>query len=116
LVALPENMILVPFKMSRRTREYLHRATGSLALFVWLFIATAEICTPLHEWLHGGTIPDDDDCPVVAIATGHVHVAVCDVPPVVPVFLIEITPRQEVTVFVPSEKILPNDRAPPACA
>ncbi len=100
--------------MKSRTREYLHRATGLLALFVWLFMATAEICPPLHAWLHGGTIPDDDDCPVVAIAVGHVHVSVCHVEPVVPVALIEITPRVEITVFVPSEKVLPNDRAPPA--
>ena len=99
--------------MSRRTREYLHRATGLLALFVWLFMATAEICTPLHEWLHGGTIPDDDDCPVVAVAQGHVDSALSEVPPVTPVLLTEIIQRVEVIVFVPLEKPLPNDRAPP---
>jgi len=107
-------MILVPFKMSRRTREYLHRATGAVALFVWLFIGTAEICPPLHAWLHGGTIPDDDDdCPVVAVAHGHVHVTICQVEPEIQVSLVEITPRVEVTVFVPFEKNLPNGRAPP---
>ncbi len=104
----------MPFKFSRRTRVRLHRATGLLALFVWLFMATAEICPPLHAWLHGGSIPDDDDCPVVAVATGHVHVGVVEVQPVVPITFIEITPRVEVTVFVPSEKTLPNERAPPA--
>lgn len=109
--------MIVPFKMSRRTCEYLHCATGLLALFVWLFMATAEICTPLHEWLHGGSIPDDDDCPVVAVAQGHFDSAVVEVPPVVPVLLTEITQRVEVTVFVPLEKTLSNDRAPPAsCA
>lgn len=104
------------FQLNRRTREHLHRATGALALFVWLFMATAEICPPLHAWLHGGAIPDDDDCPVVAIAAGHVHTGVCETPPVVPVALIEITPRAEVTVFVPTEKILPKERAPPAAS
>jgi hypothetical protein len=109
--------MLLPFQLHRRTRDHLHRATGALALFVWLFMATAEICTPLHAWLHGGTIPDDDDCPVVAVATGHVHVGICEVPPVAPVLLMEIIPRVEIAIFVPSETVLPNDRAPPAsCA
>jgi hypothetical protein len=102
--------------MSHRTREYLHRATGLLALFVWLFMATAEVCPPLHAWLHGGTIPDDDDCAVKMLAAGHVHVGVCEVQPPMPVHWVEITPRVVVTVFVPAEKALPNDRAPPACA
>ena len=63
------------------------------------------------------SIPDDDDCPVVAIATGHVHVAVAEVQAPAPVNVIEITPRVEVTVFVPSEKRLSNERAPPlSCA
>ena len=42
-----------PFHLNRRERVYLHCATGVLSLFVWLFMATAEICPPLHEWLHG---------------------------------------------------------------
>lgn len=106
-----------PFQLNRRTRENLRRATGLLALAVWLLMATAEVCTPLHAWLHGGSIPDDDDCAVVAIAAGHVHTGVCEVTPPAPVVLIEIIRRAEVTVFVPSEKHLPNERAPPAvCA
>jgi hypothetical protein len=109
--------MLLPFKVSRRTREYLHRVAGAVALFTWLFMATAEICTPLHAWLHGGTIPDDDDCPVVAIAAGHVHVTIYHVEPVLPVAFIEITPQEIIPSFVPAEKVLPNDRAPPvSCA
>jgi hypothetical protein len=103
-----------PFHLKRRTRVYLHCATGALSLFVWLFMATAEICPPLHEWLHGGTIPDDDDCAVVAIAIGHIHTGVCEVAPPAPVALIEISTRPPVIIFLSSEKILPNDRAPPA--
>ncbi|HTV41345.1 MAG TPA: hypothetical protein VMF08_12260 [Candidatus Sulfotelmatobacter sp.] len=103
-----------PFQLNRRARVYLHCATGVLSLFVFLFMWTAEICPPLHEWLHGGAIPDDDDCAVVAIAIGHVHAGVCKVPPPVPVAVVEITLRAEITVFVPSEKVLPNGRAPPA--
>jgi hypothetical protein len=105
--------MLMPFQLSRRTRGYIHRVAGAVALFVWMFLWTAEICPPLHAWLHGGSIPDDDDCPVVAVATGHVPVAVPEVQAPLPVNVIEITPREEVTVFVFSEKVLPNDRAPP---
>jgi hypothetical protein len=109
--------MLWPFHLSRRMRGNLHRVMGAVALFVWLFMATAEICTPLHEWLHGGSIPDDDDCAVKMIAAGHVHVAVCHVEPVILVSFIEITPRAKAAVFVPSEKNLPNERAPPVpCA
>jgi hypothetical protein len=109
--------MLLPFQLDRRTRGYLHRVTGAVALFVWLFMATAEISTPLHEWLHGGSIPDDDDCAVKMLASGHVHVAVCEVQPPMPVLLVEITPRVEITVFVPAQKVLPNERAPPVpCA
>ena len=105
--------MLMPFQLSRRTRGWIFRVTGAVALFVWMFLWTAEICPPLHAWLHGGSIPDDDDCPVVAVATGHVHVAVTEVQAPAPVNVIEITPRVEVTVFVPTEKVLPNERAPP---
>jgi hypothetical protein len=109
--------VLLPFKISRRTREYLHRVTGAVALFVWLFMATAEVCPPLHAWLHGGSIPDDDDCAVKMLASGHVHVAVCEVQPPMPVHWVEITPRIVVAIFVPTGKILPNGRAPPVfCA
>jgi hypothetical protein len=104
------------FQSRRRTRVLLHRATGLLALFVWLFLFTAEICPPLHAWLHGGSIPDDDDCPIVAVAVGHVHVGVSEIQPAVSIALIEITPRAEVAVFVPSEKVLPNERAPPVAS
>src|SRR5215469_4505066 len=102
--------MLMPFQLNRPTRGNIFRVTGAVALFVFLFMWTAEIYPPMHEWLHGGSIPDDDDCPVVAIATGHVHITVAEVQAPAPVTLIEITPRQEVTVFVPSLKILPNER------
>ena len=105
--------MLLPFQLNRRTRRYIHCVTGAVALFVWLFMATAELCPPLHEWLHGGTIPDDDDCAVKMIAAGHVHVAVCHVEPVIPVSFIEITLRAPIAIFIPSAKYLPNERAPP---
>ncbi len=98
---------------NRRTRGRLHRATAVLSLAVWLLIGGAELCPPFHAWLHGGTIPDDDDCAVVAIALGHVDSAPCDVPPVIPIQWIEITPRPEISIFTPVAKTLPCDRGPP---
>jgi hypothetical protein len=103
------------FQINRRARLYLHRATGALSLAVWLFMAAAEIHPPLHAWLHGGTIPDnDDDCAVVAIAHGHFDSAACVVPAVVPITWIEIAPPVEFSVFSTAIAFLPNGRAPPA--
>jgi hypothetical protein len=100
-------------QLNRRARARLHRATAALSLGIWLVMAAAEACPPLHAWLHGGSIPDDDHCAVVTIAHGKVEIAE-DAPPVfIPITGIEIIPRAEISVFVPAEKSLPNDRAPP---
>ncbi len=77
-------------------------------------MTAAEICPPLHAWLHGGTVPkDDDDCAIVAIAHGKIEVVVCDIPVVLPVTWIEIAPLAEFSVFVPARKNLLSGRAPP---
>ena len=92
----------------------LYRAVGVLSLAVWLFMAAAEIYTPLHAWLHGGTIPkDDNDCAIVLIAHGKIETAACDVPVPAPVTWIEVTPRIEFSVFSTAIAFLPNGRAPP---
>jgi hypothetical protein len=92
----------------------LHAATALLSLAVWLFMAAAEACPPLHAWLHGGTIPkDDDDCAVLAIAHGKVETVVCAAPAVVPVVWIEIVQRPEFSVFRPARVFLPDSRGPP---
>jgi hypothetical protein len=102
-------------KINRRTRLYLHRATGTLALAIWLFMAVAEIHPPLHAWLHGGTIPDDDDdCAIVAIAHGKIETVACDIPVLVPITWIEVTPRLEFSIFIKANKNLPPGRGPPA--
>ncbi len=99
---------------NRRTRERIFLAAGILSLAVWLFMATAEICTPLHAWLHGGTIPkDDDDCAIVAIAHGKIEAAPCAAPAVLPVTWIEIAERAELFVFIPADKNLLPGRGPP---
>lgn len=102
-------------KINRRTREKIFVAWAALSLAVWLFMAAAEIYSPLHAWLHGGTIPeDDDDCAIVAIAHGKIETVACDVPVVVPVTWIEVTPRVEFSVFIPANTNLSFGRAPPA--
>jgi hypothetical protein len=89
-------------------------ATAILSLAAWLFVAAAEIYTPLHAWLHGGTIPDNDNCAVVAITHGNVEPVVCATPAVVPVIWVEIArPRIEFSVFRPSTALLPDSRGPP---
>jgi hypothetical protein len=100
--------------ISRRRRRRLHAATALLSLAVWLFMAAAEVCPPLHAWLHGGSIPkDDSDCAVLAIAHGKVETVVCAAPAVVPVVWIEIVPRLEFSVFRPASVFLPDGRGPP---
>jgi hypothetical protein len=103
------------FQFNRRMRERIFSAWAVLSLAIWLFMAVAEIHPPLHAWLHGGTIPDnDDDCAIVAIAHGKVETVPVDAPALNPLTGIEIIQLAEVSVFIPAEKNLPNDRAPPA--
>jgi hypothetical protein len=100
--------------IKRRARERVFAATAVLSLAVWLFMAAAEVCTPLHAWLHGGTIPkNDDDCAIVIIAHGKIETAACDVPVPAPVTWIEVTPRIEFSIFSTAIAFLPNGRAPP---
>jgi hypothetical protein len=95
-------------------RQRLYLAAGVLSLAVWLFLVAAELCTPLHAWLHGGTIPDnDDDCAIVAIAHGKVETVPCDVPIAIPEVWVETAPRIEFSVLSPVIAILPDGRAPP---
>ena len=78
-------------------------------------MAAAELWTPLHAWLHGGTIPDDDDdCAIVAIAHGKIDTASPDIAVPVPITWIEVTPQIESSVFSTTIALLPNDRAPPS--
>ena len=102
-------------QFNRRTRERIFLAAGVLSLALWLFMATAEICTPLHAWLHGGTIPDDDSCAVVAIAHGQFDSTVCDIPIAQPAIWVEVAPLHVAfSVFSTAVETLPPGRAPPA--
>ena len=101
--------------INRRLRQRLYLAMGVLSLGVWLVMATAEVWTPLHAWLHGGKIPlHDDHCAIVAIAHGKVEtVAVAATVPV-PITWIEVTPRVAFTALAPVSVALPSVRGPPA--
>jgi hypothetical protein len=88
-------------------------ATALLSLAVWLFLATVVVCPPLHAWLHGGTIPDNDDCAIVAVAHGKVETVACAAPAAVPVIWTEIAPRFENLVLRPATAFLPDGRGPP---
>ena len=102
-------------QFNRRTREQIFFAAGVLSLALWLFMATAEICTPLHAWLHGGTIPkDDDDCAIVAIAHGKIETVACDIPVVVTFSWIEVPLRTEFSALNTTIELLPDGRGPPA--
>jgi hypothetical protein len=101
-------------QINRRTRERIFVGWAVLSLAVWLFMAAAEIYSPLHAWLHGGTIPkDDDDCAIVAIAHGKIETVASDIPVAAPVTWIEVTPRTEFSVFIPVNTNLSFGRAPP---
>ena len=98
---------------NRRTLRRLFAAAAVLSLVLWLFMLVAETWTPLHAWLHGGTIPDNDDCAVAAIAHGKVDSASFDIPVPASIVWVEVTTRTEITAFHPFISILPSDRAPP---
>ena len=99
--------------MNRRTRRRIYAAAAVLSLAVWLFMAVAEAYTPLHAWLHGGTIAANDDCAIVAIAHGKVDSAACTAPVLASVVWLEAAPRIEISAFSPTIDILPSGRAPP---
>jgi hypothetical protein len=102
-------------QINRRLRQRIFAATAILSLAVWLFMAAAEVWTPLHAWLHGGSIPDnDDDCAIVALIHGKIETTPCDIPVVIPATWVETTPRIEISVFCPAIENLPLGRAPPA--
>jgi hypothetical protein len=89
-------------------------ATAVLSLAVWLFMAAAENYKPLHAWLHGGSIPNDDDCAIVAVSHGKIETTPVAAPLVLAVTWIETTPRVECSVFCASVEHLPNGRGPPS--
>ncbi len=76
-------------------------------------MTTAELWTPLHAWLHGGCIPANDNCAIVALIHGKIQTTPCHVPVVVPTAWFELAPRIEISVFCPVIEALPQGRGPP---
>jgi hypothetical protein len=102
------------YSIGHRICRPIFLAAGLLSLAVWLFMAAAEWCTPLHAWFHGGTIPDNDEgCAIVALAHGKVETVHGAAPAIVPVTGIEITPRLQFSTFCPAPVFLPAGRGPP---
>jgi hypothetical protein len=85
-----------------------------VCLAMWLFMAAAEAWTPLHAWLHGGVIPDNDDCPIAMLHQGKVDNTVVAMTVAVVVGLAISTLAVFSSQFIPSLP-LPNVRGPPIC-
>src|SRR5471032_2132392 len=94
--------------VTRRTRLLFLRTAAVLSLALWLFMAAAEIYSPLHAWLHGGSVPDDDNCAVVLLTHGKVEITTPAAPAVVPTIWIEVTPQIESSVFSTAIAFLPD--------
>ena len=101
-----------PF-MSRSARRHFYMATAVLSLALWLLMLAAETSPRLHAWLHGGVIPDDDDCAVMALVHGKVESVDCVVILPVPAAAVEVAPSFEISNFSLSIVSLPQGRAPP---
>jgi hypothetical protein len=99
--------------ISRRWKLRLHAATATVSLGIWLLLTVAEAYPALHAWLHGGAIPDNDDCAIVAIAHGKVEAASCDAPAPLPTPGLELTLRVDTLTFSPTRIFLPDCRGPP---
>jgi hypothetical protein len=81
---------------------------------LWLFLLVAETWTPLHAWLHGGSIPDNDNCAIVALAHGTVDSAPAGDAVTTTIATIECAPRLEIFHFSSIISFLPPGRAPPS--
>ena len=91
----------------------MYAATAFSSLALWLLLTVAEGYAPLHAWIHGGSIPDNDECAIVALAHGQVDSTTVDVPTVAIAVEIEVTPVVEFSAFCPAIEHLPSGRAPP---
>ena len=98
--------------MRRRKGRFLYRSAAVLSLVLWLALAAAEASEPFHAWLHGGSIPDTDNCPVAALQQGKLVTSAAVA--VVVLFLASIVAFRLV-VFTPFAAFLPlpDVRGPP---
>ena len=78
--------------INRRMRRRLYGAMAILSLALWMFVTVAEAWTPLHAWLHGGAIPENDECTLVLLSHGKIDTTPSNVPVVVQSTSFEVTP------------------------
>lgn len=97
---------------TRRARRWMLAVVTLGLLGLWLLLTAAEAHEPLHRWLHGGTIPKDDDCAVMLLATGKVDVAQVALA-VLPVLVAAVALIEFVVLPLVPKLPLPPSRAPP---
>ena len=103
----------------RRGLRLLPKYAVALLLLNWLCLAVAGSWDPLHAWLHGASIPDNDHCPVAALQQGNLAATAASSAVVVVVagfFLVVLT---SCTGFMPLPELLevsdqPSSQAPRA--
>ena len=98
---------------SRKDRRRLYFVTALFSLALWLLLTVAEAYEPLHAWMHGGTIPENDDCAVVLLIHSQVDTGTADVPVSLPVAVVEAALVPVFSVFSPVVERLRSGRAPP---
>jgi hypothetical protein len=101
----------------RTMSKWNQRRPMAAALFlvaVWLLLLAAEASQPFHIWLHGGKIPNNDDCGVALVHHGQVDTSATAVtaslPPAVMIVCVPTPSR----IFPSVGSLLPSSRAPPA--
>lgn len=99
--------------MSRRTRQNLSAVTAVLLLAIWLTLTAAEGYEPLHAWLHGGKIPDNDACAIVMIHHGKMDTSVVVVNVSVTPALVVCKVLMPVPIFASVDNLLLPGRGPP---
>ena len=76
-------------------------------------MTVAEAWTPFHAWLHGGAIPENDECTLVLLSHGKIDTACGDVPIAVQPNSFEAAPSAEISFCCPVVGNLSLDRGPP---
>ena len=90
-----------------------HAAAAGLALAVWLVMCAAEACPQFHAWLHGGSVPDNDDCAIAMLAHGSVEVGIHPDPTSCILHFVTHTPVAFVRSACSFLMLLPCGRGPP---
>jgi hypothetical protein len=91
------------------------RAAIATLLVAMVLLLDAMAAAPaLHEWFHADAGHEEHQCAVTLFAHGQVETASVDIPVLVPVTLVEISPRIEFSFFCSALENLPAGRAPPA--